>query len=82
MYTLSVELHRIKRGVKFIMMLTLPLSVVWTTMYRKFANCSYLGIKAVVLLAPAFRLQRGVVVGYDVTLGTGTPAKQVILYQL
>jgi hypothetical protein len=48
--------------------------------YIKFANCTYLGVEAVVLLASAFRLQRGVVVGYDVALGTGTPANQVILY--
>jgi hypothetical protein len=47
--------------------------------YIKFANCGYLGVEAVVLLASAFRLQRGVVVGYDVTLGTGTPANQGIL---
>jgi hypothetical protein len=47
--------------------------------YIKFANCGYLGVEAVVLLASAFRLQGGVVVGYDVTLGTGTPAKQGIL---
>jgi hypothetical protein len=62
------------------MMLTIIWSIVWTTMYIKIANCGYLGVEAVVLLAPAFRLQRGVVVGYDVTLGTGTPAKQGILY--
>jgi hypothetical protein len=60
----------LRREGRFIMILPL-----WTTMYIQFANCGYLGVEAVVLLASAFRLQRGVVVGYDVTLGTGTPAE-------